>query len=192
MRQTAVSRGRAFSPRLSSRRSRGVADIVATILMVLIVVVLAAVLFILVRGDTGGAASTPGLSTALALGTPAEAVSRTATIAGCTASVCNFYNMSVQTAAHGLELHDLAFEVIGQNGSTLLPPGGVVALNALGAVVGQYTYTTGWSSGSATDVTSSVTVVLYTSGATPASLSGDELRIIGVAAYSGSIAVHIF
>lgn len=86
----------------------------------------------------------------------------------------------------------MSFEVIGQNGSILLPPGGVVVLNAVNAIVGQYGYSTGWTTGLDVLVTSSLEVVLYTSGSPPLSLSGDNLRVIGVAAYSGSISVHIY
>ena len=172
------------------RRTRGVSDLVATILLVAITVVLAAVLYILIQSYTHGPATIPGLSTALALGTPQEAVSRDAAIAAC-ATVCNFYNMSVKDAGHNLALHDLIFEVIGQNGTNLVPTGGVVAVNATGQVVAQYGFKTGWTAGSSLLVDQDLTIILYTSGAPPLGLSGDTLRVVGTAAYSGSIDVQI-
>lgn len=180
------------SARRWRRRSRGVSDIVATILLVAITVVLAAVLYVFVTHYYSASSTAPGLGTALALATPQDAVARSALVASCTATPCNFYNMSVQDAAKGLELHDLNFEVIGQNGSITLPTGGIVVVTGGNVVAGAYGFTTGWASGNTTAVSDLLTVVLYTSGATPQSLSGDTFRVIGVNAYSGSIDVHIY
>ncbi|MGA7861925.1 MAG: archaellin/type IV pilin N-terminal domain-containing protein [Thermoplasmata archaeon] len=179
------------SGRWRHRRSRGVSDIVATILLVAITVVLAAVLYILVMRYTSTPASLPGLGTSLALSTPQDAVSTSALVGACAATACNFYNMSVQSAAKGLELQDLNFEVQGANGAIFVPTGGIVAVNSVNVVVSQYGFASGWTAGATTAVTSLLTLVLYTSGVTPQSLSGDTLRVIGVSAYSGSINVHI-
>jgi len=173
------------------RRGRGVADIVAIILMLFVVVVLAAILFVIIRGYIGSTSSTPGLATALALSSPAEAVGYTSIIPACSTAPCNFYNVTVQDASHGLEIHDLLMEVIGQNGSLLSPPGGIDVLNATNAVVAQCGFGLPWTSGGAIPVTSSLTFVIYTSGAPPTSLSGGALRVTGINAYSGSIEVLI-
>ncbi len=186
------NRLRAVRVRGRSSRSRGVSDIVAIVLMVVIVVVLAAVLFVLIRGYTAGNATSPGLGTVLAVGTPEESVGTTGSITGCGASVCNFYNLSVQASSRALELHDIAVEIIAANGSLILPPGGVVVVNATNQIVGQTTFGGSWSLGAAVPVTSTLTFVVYTSGAMPVSLSGDTLRFIGVSAYSGTVEVHVF
>ncbi len=190
-------RASARCPRISGTRRRyahrrGVSDIVAVIMMVVIVVVLAAVLFVIIRGYTAGTATTPGLGTAFALGTPQESVGKTGSIAACSASPCNFYNLSVQATSHTLELHDIAVEIIAANGSLVLPPGGVVVVNATNQIVGQSTWAGTWTVGGSLPVTSSFTFVVYTSGVTPTSLSGETLRFIGVSAYSGNIEVHVF
>jgi flagellin-like protein len=179
------------SRRWRRRRSKGVSDIVATILLVAITVVLAAVLYILVTRYTASSSPPPGLDTSLALGSPQEAVGGDSLIAACAATVCNFYNISVQSAASGLELHDLSFEIQGQNGSNLVPAGGIVVVSSTNRIVSQYGIASGWTAGSATVVSDVLTFVLYASGPTPQSLSGDELRVIGVSAFSGSIFVHI-
>lgn len=191
MRRGALSgRGRpsAFARR---RGHRGVADVLATILLVAIVVVLAAVLFILVEQYTRSPSTNPNLADSLALGTPTQATTADAALSGCAAAPCNIYNITVQSAAQGMELHALAFELLGLNGSLIVPPGGIVVLNATGAVVAQYGYATGWTSGGMTLVASHLTIVLYTSGSNPQSLSGVFFRVIGVSGYTGSISVHI-
>ncbi|MCI4347828.1 MAG: hypothetical protein L3J97_04320, partial [Thermoplasmata archaeon] len=133
----------------------------------------------------------PNLNTSLVLGAPSEAVTTDSALGGCAATPCDLYNMTVQSAAPGMELKDLQLELLGLNGSFLLPPGGIVALNATGTVVAQYGYSTGWTSGGTTLVASHLTIVLYTSGAPPPSLSGDFFRVVGVSGYTGSISVHI-
>ncbi|MGC2288876.1 MAG: archaellin/type IV pilin N-terminal domain-containing protein [Thermoplasmata archaeon] len=186
--------GSAFagSSRWQRRRSRGVSDILAVILLVAITVVLAAVLYILVVHYTSSGTNPPGLGTSLVLSDPQEAVSTSSLVGACAATPCNFYNITVQSAASGMELHDLSFEIQGQNGANLVPTGGIVVLNPANSLVGQYGFATGWTTGSMVDVTDMLTIILYTSGASPQSLSGDTLRTIGVSAYSGSIDVHIF
>ena len=164
---------------------------VAVVLLVAIVVVLAAILFILVERDLGSTNSLPTLGSALALSSPVFAYGKASGIGACAAAGCNFYNMTVQSATSGLQLHDLIFEVISGNGTLFVPKGGVVVLNAAGAVVAQYAFTPEtWTSGGTTAGQNDLTIVLYTSGATPQSLSGDTLRVVGVATYSGSIVVH--
>jgi FlaG/FlaF family flagellin (archaellin) len=164
---------------------------VATLLLVSITVVLAAVLYLLVVHYTATSATAPGLAASLAVATPADAVGTSSLVAACTAAPCNFYNMSVQSAAKGLELHDLAFEIVGQNGSIFVPTGGIVVVNSQNSVVASYAFSVGWASGNTTLVTDLLTIALYTSGAHPQSLSGDTARFVGVSAYSGSIDVHI-
>jgi flagellin-like protein len=179
------------SSRWRHRRSRGVSDIVAVILLVAITVVLAAVLYILILRYTSPGSSTPSLGTSLALSTPSEAVSTSSLIAACAASTCNFYNMSVASTTKGLELQFLNFEVEGPSGTIVVPTGGVAAVSAANVVVSQYGFNSGWTARSTAAVTSQLTFVLFTSGATPQSLSGDTLRVIGVSAYSGSVDVRI-
>jgi hypothetical protein len=178
-------------PRIHSSR-RGVDVMVATVLLVAIVVVLAAVLFVLVEQYTSSTSSAPTLGASLALATPIDAVSKATAIAPCSAAACDFYNMSVQSATSGMELHDLLFELEYGNGSLFVPTGGVVVLDGTGTITAQYSFSAGWTSGGTTIVSTHLTVVLYTSGASPQSLSGDFLRVVGVSAYSGSISIHIF
>jgi flagellin-like protein len=180
------------SARRWRRRSRGVSDIVATLLLVAITVVLAAILYLLVTHYYSAVSTTPGLSTSLALATPQNAVGTSALVGACAATPCNFYNMSVQDASKGLELHDLAFEVVATNDSVIVPTGGIVVVSGANAVVANYGFKTSWTTGGTTAVTDLLTIVLYTSGATPQSLSGDTFRVVGVSGYSGSIDIHIY
>lgn len=173
-------------------RRRGVSDIVATILLVAITVVLAALLYVFVLHYTSSGSSTPVLGSALSLATPQEEVAKSSVVAACSATPCNFYNMSVQSAAKGLELHNLAFEVEGQNGSRFAPTGGVVVLNQTAHIVSTYGFATGWATNSTMHVTDLLTISLYTSGASPQSLSGDTFIVNGLSGFSGSIQVHIF
>jgi FlaG/FlaF family flagellin (archaellin) len=169
-----------------------VSDIVATILLGAITVVLAAVLYVLVTHYTASTSSAPELGASFALSEPQEAVSTSALVAACAAAPCDFYNFTVQSAGKGLELHDLAFQIQGSDGSNVLPTGGVAVLTAANTIVAQTGFPTDWTTGLNTAITDSVTFVVFTSGPTPQSLSGDNLRVVGVSAYSGSIYVHIY
>ena len=170
---------------------RGVSDMVAMVLLVAIVVVLAAVLFVLIEKDLGSTNAHPTLGTALALSNPVYASSPVSSIASCAATPCNFYNMTVQSATSGLLLQDLVFQIVNGTGSVFSPTGGIVALNAGGVIVAQYSFNSAsWTTGGTTPGQADLTVAIYTSGATPQSLSGDTLRVIGVAAYTGSIIIH--
>lgn len=163
----------------------------ATILMITITVVIAALIFVLIEGYTRTANAGPNLGGSLAIAPPTDAVSESASIAACSTSVCNFYNMTVQSAASTLELHNLQFEVQAPNGTNFAPTGGLVALNASGGIVGQYAFLSGWTSGGVVSAQSHLTLVLYTSGAHPLSLFGDYLEVYGVSGFTGSISVHI-
>ncbi len=192
MKQQRRRLGSADTRRWRRRRSRGASDILATILMMAIVVVLATVLLILVEHYTSSSSTTPGLGTSLVLGGPQDSVGHSPAAAACTTTGCNFYNMTIQSAAAGLELHDLVFEIVGQNGTILGPTGGIVVVNNVNTVVASCGFSTAWASGGATPATDLLTIVLYTSGATPLSLSGDTFRVVGTSAFSGSVDVHIF
>jgi FlaG/FlaF family flagellin (archaellin) len=168
-----------------------VSDIVATILLVAITVVLAAVLYILVTHYTAATSSNPSLESVLALSSPQESVGRSAPIAACAANPCNFYNISVQSAQSGMELKDLLFEIVAQNGSNFVPTGGVAMLNQVNGVVGTFGFGAGWTVGATSPVTDLLTIALYTSGTPPQSLSGDQLRVLGVNSYSGSVYVRL-
>ena len=184
--------GRNFRhPGLKQSR-RGVDVNVAVVLLVAMVVILAAVLFILVRGYIGSSASSPPLGSALAVGGPVDSTGTLSGIAACSAAACNFYNFTIQSASSPLQLHDLAFEVFTASGSALEPTGGIAAINLTGAVVGLFSFSGGaWSSGGTIGSLDHMALALYTSGATPQSLSDDTLRVTGVAAYSGSISLSI-
>jgi hypothetical protein len=158
---------------------------------VAITVVLAAVLYILVTRYTASTTTGPSLESTLTLSAPAEAVSRSSSIAACAANPCNFYNISVQSAASGMEFKDLLFEIVAQNGSNFVPKGGVAMTNQVNAVVGTFGFGVGWSSGPTSPVTDLITISLYTSGTPPQSLSGDQLRVLGVNSYSGSVYVRL-
>ncbi len=173
-------------------RRRGVSDIVATILAVAITVTIAALLYVFVLHYTSSGPSAPILGTSLTLATPQEEVAKVSVLAACSATPCNFYNMSVQSAAKGMELQDLAFELESLNGSLFAPTGGVAVLNQAGGVVSTYAFGTGWASNSTAHVTDLLAIDLYTSGASPQSLSGDTFVVDGLYAFSGSIQVHIF
>jgi hypothetical protein len=174
------------------RSRRGVDVMVATVMLVAIVVVLAAVLFVLVEAYLGSSSTNPPLGAALALSTPAFSTGESSLISACSTTPCNFDNTSIQTASPGLQLHDLAFEVFWPNGSAFKPTGGIAALSPAGVVVGQYSFSSEtWTSGGTISGQSHVTLALYTSGAAPQSLSGDSLRINGVAGYSGSITLPL-
>jgi hypothetical protein len=180
-------------PRPRLRRSRRGVDVnVATVLLVAITVVLAAVLFILVRGYLSSSSTNEPLGSALAIGGPVDSTGKFSEIAACSAKACNFYNFTIQSATNALELHDLAFDVFAANGSAFEPTGGIAAINLAGAVAGLFSFSGGaWTSGGTVGGLDHVQLVLYTSGVTPQSLSGDTLRVLGVAAYSGSITLPI-
>lgn len=173
------------------KSGRGVSDIVATILLVAITVVLAAVLYIVVRNYLNSTASLPPLEGALALGIPQEEISQSSLLTACSAAPCNFYNLSVQETSRNLQLHDLFLEIVAANGATIQPAGGLVVINPTGGILGQAGFGGSWTSGGTVPVTSSLTFVVYTSGAAPTSLSGDYLQFNGVSAYSGMVTVHV-
>jgi FlaG/FlaF family flagellin (archaellin) len=180
-------------PRPRLRRSRRGVDVnVATVLLVAITVVLAAVLFILVRGYISSGSTNEPLGSALAIGGPVDSTGKFSGIAACSATACNFYNFTIQSASDALELHDLSFDVFAANGSAFEPTGGIAAVNLAGAIVGLFSFSGGaWTSGGTTANLNHIELALYTSGATPRSLSGDTLRVLGVAAYAGSITLPI-
>lgn len=180
------------SQRRLRRSRRGVDVMVATVMMVALVVVLAAVLFILVENYTKSSNTQPTLGAALAIAPPQDAVSKSSQVAACAATACNFYNMTVQTATAGLKLSDLVFELFSENGSLFVPTGGIVVINGTGAVEAQYSFAAEWTSGSMNLLQTHPTIALYTSGAMPQSLYGDDLRVVGMNDYTGSISVHIF
>jgi FlaG/FlaF family flagellin (archaellin) len=180
-------------PRPPLRHSRRGVDVnVATVLLVAMVVVLAAVLFILVRGYISSSSTNEPLGSALAIGGPVDSTGKFSGIAACSATACNFYNFTVQSASSSLELHDLAFDVFAATGTAFEPTGGIAAISLNGAVTGLYSFSGGaWTSGGTADSLDHVELALYTSGASPQSLSDDQLHVIGVAAYSGSITLPI-
>jgi flagellin-like protein len=166
-------------------RSRGVSDIIATILLVAIVVVLAAVLYFLVSGLTKGPGN-PSLGTALALGTPVEAS------AGAGATTDHWYNFSVAAASSGVNLGSLQFQVQAPGGA-IVPAGAAWTLTAAGltgAVLGVYSFSSSsWSSGTTVTLTSQDAISL--NAVQSAGLSGDTFIVIGTGSYQGSISVSI-
>lgn len=175
-----------------ARSRRGVDVNVATVLLVAITVVLAAVLFIIVKGYLGSSSTNAPLGSALAVGGPVDSNGEFSGITACTATACDFYNFTIQSASAPLQLHDLAFSVVGGTGGAFQPTGGVAAINLNGGVAGLYSFSAGaWTSGGTTGSLDHIVLVVYTSGGTPQSLSGDMLRVNGVAAYSGTISLPI-
>jgi len=126
-------------------RKRGVSPIIATILLVAITVVLAAVLYVLISGLTGGGVGSKPIGTAFNAGnalltSPTTAAAFTAT--GCLggASTVGHWCYVLTVESSTVNFGQVLFEVKTASGTiaTATAAGGFSVLNIAGTVVAQY------------------------------------------------------
>jgi flagellin-like protein len=121
-------------------RKRGVSPIIATILLVAITVVLAAVLYVLISGLTGGGVGSKPIGTAFAAGNPIAGkcggTSPTFATNGCKGGDY-VYNLTVETT--GATFANVLWEVKTSSGGifALTAAGGFSIMNIAGVVVAQ-------------------------------------------------------
>ena len=185
-------------------RKRGVSPIIATILLVAITVVLAAVLYVLISGLTKGPGSTP-LGTAFAAGTPAESTVGTAPTGITCAATCYTYSFTIEQAGGGIAWNSINFvvknpagTVAGVGGYVVWPITGPTASATAGSIcLAAASTETSWTlggaltTGGATPVSTTHSLIVYMSGASSDPLAGDTLFAVGVSGYSGTVQVAI-
>jgi len=142
-------------------RKRGVSPIIATILLVAITVVLAAVLYVLISGLTGGGVGSKPIGSSFAAGNPisSKCPSGSYTANGCL-SADYTYVLTIETT--GATFASVEFEVKTATGSiyAAASAGGFTVLNVGGAVAAQSTV-------SVTPFAVAMTTTFATYGATP-------------------------
>ena len=186
-----------------TNKKRAVSPIIATILLVAITVVLAAVLYVLISGLTGGGNSKP-LGTAFALGTPAESTVATAptgmTCSSTSPAVCYTYSFTIESAGGGITWNSINFQVKNSAGTvqtvTAYAVWGIGGPQA--ALSSGIAYATGstvatWSGTPTTGVSTVQTLILYVAGTNSATdpLGGSTLYALGVSGYQGTVQVTI-
>jgi len=184
-------------------RKRGVSPIIATILLVAITVVLAAVLYVLISGLTGGGVGSKPIGTAFAAGNPTQGK---CWAAGVTAHVCAtagdlLVNLTVEQSTVGMG--NVLFEVKTSSGSAfpntaaasfaIMPLTGLttvgyypIAASAGLAMTSGWTYT-GTNTGS-TAITTTNYIVIDTGIAAGSWIpsQGNYFVVLGTSGYSGT------
>ena len=174
----------AFGDKVRSWRrkaKRGVSPIIATILLVAITVVLAAVLYILISGLTGGSSSVP-LGTAYALNSPQENSKGTN----------NYANFSIEAAGNSILANNLLFQVKSTGGTIIgLAAGSVVNLIGFsGSILATYSFATQtWTSGGTTPLQAGEIMSLTTT--TTIFASGYLFVSIGQGHFAGTVPTAI-
>ncbi|MGA7476502.1 MAG: archaellin/type IV pilin N-terminal domain-containing protein [Thermoplasmata archaeon] len=201
-------------------RKRGVSPIIATILLVAITVVLAAVLYVLISGLTGGGVGSKPIGSAFSAGSAimwkqTVGAGNTYAATGCngvtTADYC--YTLTVETT--GATFSNVLFEVKTSTGAIAAATtgvGGFSVLNIAGNVVAQMTtasatlamtatfgtyYTTtttacnGAACGPSTPWSSIYTIVVDMGQAPVPTGQGYSLVAVGTGGYSGTTAVSL-
>ncbi len=193
-------------------RKRGVSPIIATILLVAITVVLAAVLYVLISGLTGGGVGSKPIGSAFTAGNPVlstSATGNTYAANGCKAAdYC--YTLTVESASN--TFGTVLFEVKTATGAidTAASVGGFSVMNVGGVVVAQMTtastalaMTTTFGTFSAvatacngnacspsTPFSSVYTIVIDMGTGNPAG-TGLSFVTVGTAGYSGTTSVAL-
>ena len=154
-------------------RKRGVSPIIATILLVAITVVLAAVLYVLISGLTGGGVGSKPIGTAFNAGNPILASPSAGTLAnaGCLggASGTGHYCYTLTVESSTINFGQVQFEVKTSTGAiyTAVAAGGFSVLNIAQAVVAQTV--AGAGTGLAMSSTLAITAAGTAAGITTAS-----------------------
>jgi flagellin-like protein len=198
-------------------RKRGVSPIIATILLVAITVVLAAVLYVLISGLTGGGVGSKPIGSAFSAGSPISGkcitgdtyalVTMTTTTYGCLAGDY-IYTLTVETT--GAAFGNVLFEVktatgtidttAGANGFTVLTIGSLVAAQSPAyttlAMTGPFsTYNTGSVCNTNTCTTStpwsSIYTIMIDMGTVNPVGTGLTFVAVGTAGYSGTTSLAL-
>jgi flagellin-like protein len=194
--------------RRSGRRRtgpRGISPIIAMVLLVAIVVVLAAVLYVMVSGFGHTSSSVP-LGTAFYGGPAAQEKGTSASKAYCQANhYC--YEVPIDEVGNGLKLGDLNFKVVSTTGAVHVVSGRTAQLAIVATSSSVLAYSqvksnqpyvvTSWTkleSGttSSTPITTLMTIwVQFGNTKTSPFGQGYSLDVLGVDAYSGSVAIAL-
>ena len=124
-------------------RKRGVSPIIATILLVAITVVLAAVLYVLISGLTGGGVGSKPIGSAITVGpNPSLGVTKCTAIGtptGCAGAADYIYTLTVESSS--VTFGNVLFQVKTSTGGifTTAGAGGFSILNLTGVVAASYT-----------------------------------------------------
>jgi len=178
---------------------RGVSDMVATILIVMVTVVLAAVLYILIAGLSHSAGAAP-LGSAFTWGAPVNATG--VPTYGCAATTHYCYRVDIAWTAGSFQMSSLGLSLstpmatpVGWPTSVAAPGGTVKLVSSISAMaVANYWVSNGsWQpiSGFGGTIGSGFSIVIYGGGAAESSgqgLSGLELVGVGSSGYSGTVA----
>jgi len=195
-------------------RKRGVSPIIATILLVAITVVLAAVLYVLISGLTGGGVGSKPIGTAFAAGNPIAGTCggthTTFATNGCKAGDY-LYNLTIETT--GATFSNVLWEVKTSTGGiyALASAGGFSIMNIAGVPVAQAaiaaaagmamtspfssfsssaTACNGVSCGSSTPFSSIYTITLDMGTSNPVG-QGFSFVTVGTGGYSGTTALAL-
>jgi len=187
-----------------TRRPRGVAHVLAMILMVAAVVILAAVLYVVLGGLTHGPAAPP-IGSAFAVGTPTAGTCWTGGVTNhiCGTSGDRLWNFTVQfsTVTLGdvlIEVHSpngqiyhntlpAAFSIVRAGSSTPVAYYSIAAGQGL-AMSSGFTYAAGYSSATKIDYTMSLVIGTGTQAMNWVTGQGNYLTILGTGHYSGATA----
>lgn len=193
-------------------RKRGVSPIIATILLVAITVVLAAVLYVLISGLTGGGVGSKPIGSAFTVGpNPSNSASKcpvgdTFATNGCLAGDY-VYSLTIESSS--VNFGQVLFTVKTSTGAPVVGTAGsgFTILNTAGVVAAQVSTgaaalsMTGWTAGSygaagvcvpttvacsgATSLTNLYSIVIDMGTASPAGL-GDTFTVLGTAGFTGT------
>jgi flagellin-like protein len=197
-------------------RKRGVSPIIATILLVAITVVLAAVLYVLISGLTGGGVGSKPIGSAFNAGNPiastcitgsSQTIGASAVTGGCKAGDF-IYTLTVESST--VSFGSVLFEVKTSSGAVYASQGGsggfavlniaqqVVAVSvtgagglAMGATWLNYGLTTTPSFSSSSSLTNLYTIVVDLGGTTATTGTGLSFVVVGTGGYSGTTSLAL-
>ncbi len=129
-------------------------------------------------GGTSGPGNTP-IGTALALGTP--------TVQNLSGYAWN-YSVGVTSAASGMTLSNVSLSVTTAGGTPVSLPTATLVAYSSGAIVGDFSLSSGaWTYGGSATLSSATSFSLYSYQY----LGGDKLVVSGAGAYSGTVSVSL-
>jgi len=122
-------------------RKRGVSPIIATILLVAITVVLAAVLYVLISGLTGGGVGSKPIGSAITVGPNPSLGATKCAAAGSGCVAVNDYTYTLTIESSSVTFGNVLFEVKTASGGTYTTTGagGFTILNLTGVLAASYT-----------------------------------------------------
>lgn len=128
----------------------------------------------------GGLPGSTPVGSAVSLGRPTEAAQ----------GAEHWYNFSVESAAGGLVLNDLSFQVQSASGSVVSLTGATLScLGITGTTLATYDFGVGWVTGGSTTLTNTDMLSLETTSNLAG--AGDDLVVEGAGSYSGAVSVPI-